>query len=182
MANAALPAIGHRPATTLAHARVTGRPRRPTVFCVAARWPYEQFAEYLRALMAEAGIPDYAELSRLSGVNQTQFSNWRRGISRPSRESLAKVARVVGVPTLNLVDVAGLADDGDEVTEEVRRPAALPAELVELLELWRDERLSDDQRATLLAAVEITVDGMRAQLGRGVSRDGGRPNRGRRAG
>ena len=176
--DATLPAIGHRPATTLAHARVTGRPRRPTVFCMASRWPYEQFAEYLRALMAEAGIPDYAELSRLSGVNQTQFSNWRRGISRPSRESLAKVAPVLRVPTANLVTVAGLADDGDEPTEEIRRPAALPAELVELLELWRDERLDDEQRRALLAAVAFTVGGVRAQL----ERPAGRPIGRRRAG
>lgn len=160
------PAIGHLPATTLARTRVTGRPRRPTVFCVAARWPYEEFGTYLRALMAEAGIPDYAELSRLSGVNQTQLSNWRRGLSRPSRESLAKVARALGVPTANLVMVAGLADDGDEVTEESPRPAKLPPELVDLLELWRDDRLSDEQRMALLTFVSLTVDGVRAQLGK----------------
>lgn len=151
-------------AQTLAHARVTGRRRRPTVFGMPPAWPREEFIEYLRALMTEAGIPDYAELSRLSGVNQTQFSNWRRGVSQPSRESLNKVARTLGMKPVNLWLAAGLTDEEELDLEERPDMTVLPREFTELLELWRDDRLTEEQRGHLRTSVSLMVSGMRGQL------------------
>jgi transcriptional regulator with XRE-family HTH domain len=130
-----------------------------------AKWPHEEFATYLRALMTEAGIPDYAELSRLTGVNQTQFSNWRRGISRPSRENLGKVAKVLGVRPVNLWLVAGLTDE--EELDLAERPdlTVLPREFIALLELWQDGRLTEQQRDFLRMSVATLVSGLRNQLG-----------------
>ncbi len=136
------------------------------------------FAEYLRALMDTAGISDYAELSRLSGINQTQLSNWRRGISQPSRESLSKIAPVLGVRASNLWLVADLADEEELGLDERPDLTVLPRAIAELIDVWRDGRLSDEQRAALLSAVALAVSGVRAQLGKP---DRGRPIRRRPA-
>lgn len=124
----------------------------------------EEFRDYLRALMTEHGIPDYAELSRLSGVSQNQFSNWRRGLSQPSRESLSKVARVLGVKPANLWLVAGLADEDELGIEESPDLTVLPREFADLLDLWGDERLTDTQRDFVRMSVANLVNGVRASF------------------
>lgn len=128
------------------------------------KWPHEEFVAYLRALMTEAHVPDYAELSRLSGVNQTQFSNWRRGLSQPSRESLSKVARVLNVKPVNLWLMAGLADSSELNLAERPDLTVVPREIAALLELWRDERLTESQREFLRTSVAVLVSGMRGRL------------------
>lgn len=126
----------------------------------------EEFRDYLRALMTEQGIPDYAELSRISGVSQNQFSNWRRGLSQPSRESLSKVARALRVKPANLWLMAGLADEDDLGLDERPDLSVLPREFTELLDLWGDARLTDSQREFLRTSVALLVSGLRGQLGK----------------
>lgn len=167
------------PAPTLAHGRVTEASERPNVFHVPTAWPVDDFAAYLLALMREARISDYAELSRISGVNQTQFSNWRQGKSQPSRESLNKVARALGVPPVSLWLMAGLADEQELDMAERPDLTVLPREFTELLELWRDEKLTEQQRELVRSSVAVLVGGLRAQLG---ERGRGRPNVRRKAG
>jgi transcriptional regulator with XRE-family HTH domain len=124
-------------------------------------WPVEEFAAYLRALMREADIPDYAELSRLSGVSQTQFSNWRKGIAQPSRESLSKVAKVVNVKPVHLWLAAGVADADDLDLSEQPDLAVLPREFTELIQLWRTDLLSDAERQFLRTSVAVLMRGIR---------------------
>jgi len=117
--------------SSLSRARVTDRLAAPNLFGVPISWPAEEFREYLRALMDRAGIADYAELSRRSGVSQTQFSHWRRGNAQPSRESLAKIAPVLGAPTVNLWLAAGLAGVDQLNLSDTPDLRVLPAEFLE---------------------------------------------------
>lgn len=162
------------PAHTLARAGVTRLSGPSIVFCMPATWPVEEFVAYLRALMREADIADFAELSRLSGVSETQFSNWRRGLSQPSRKSLNRVAPILRVKPVNLWLMAGIADEADlDLTERPDMTVA-PREFTDLLELWHDDRLSDPQRDFLRTSVAVLVSGMRGQLADPAR---GRPNR-----
>lgn len=144
-----------------------------------ASWPVDEFVAYLRALMGEAHIPDFAELSRLTGVSQTQFSNWRRGLSQPSRDSLNKIAPVLNVKPVNLWLMAGLVDEAELDLAERPDLAVVPREFADLLGLWRDERLTDEQRGDLRRSVALLVSGMRSQL---ADPDLGRPIGRRRTG
>jgi transcriptional regulator with XRE-family HTH domain len=135
-----------------------------TVLSVPVKWPHEEFTRYLLALMAEAGIGDYAELSRLSGVNQTQFSNWRKGTSRPSHDNLSKIAPHLGTKTIALWVVAGLVSEADLDLPAPLDLTVFPREFVELLELYRDERLTEDQREFVRESVAMLTSGVRGRI------------------
>lgn len=72
------------------------------------KWPYQEFNGYLKTKMQVKGIRTPAELSRLSGVREGQLSNWRSGKNQPTKESLRKLAPVLGVPVLALEVAAGI--------------------------------------------------------------------------
>lgn len=148
----------------LSSQRVTRDSRRPYASRVPKVWPVDEFREYLRALMDERRIPDYAELSRLSGVNQWQFSQWNRGLAQPSVKSLRKVAPILGVQPVALFIAAGLNDAEElELTQGPDLKVG-PAEFRDLAELWDDPRLTDDQRSFIRSAVANLVAGLRAGL------------------
>jgi transcriptional regulator with XRE-family HTH domain len=133
----------------------------------ATGWDVEQaapFTEYLRSLMREAGIADFAELSRLTGVNQTQFSNWTRGKSRPSRENLKKIAPALGLARpLMLYLAAGLDEPGDHELERAPDFAVLPRPLQELYELYgRFAALGQTDK--VLSAIQLVLPGLKAEL------------------
>lgn len=154
------------PARPLNRARVTRAENSPTLTCVPASWPFEEFREYLRALMDAAGIPDYAELSRLTDVSQTQYSNWRRGISQPSRAALKKVYPVLGLKSpVPLYIAAGL--DTHEELELDSRPdlTVLPRPMQELLEVYEQLKAVGLEEVAL-SSIRIVVDGLKAQVPR----------------
>lgn len=113
---------------------------------------------------ARPRIPDYAELSRLSGVNQSLFSRWRSGLVQPGVESLRKVATVVGVPPVKLYLAAGLTDAAELGLTGPVDFTVLPAEIRELIALYLDERLSEDQRTYVRRTASIVTSGLRAEL------------------
>ena len=49
------------------------------------------------ALRDEKGVSDY-RVATESEVNQSTFSDWKSGRSKPKLEKLAKIARYFGVP------------------------------------------------------------------------------------
>ncbi len=114
--------------------------------------------------MTEAGIPDFAELSRLSGVSQTQFSNWRRGLSQPSRESLKRIAGHLKVSPVKLFIGAGIDNAGELGLTGELDLRVVPGEIRALIELHEDPRLSDEQRSFLRRSVANLVAGLRAEL------------------
>jgi transcriptional regulator with XRE-family HTH domain len=131
---------------------------------VPTSWPFEEFREYLRALMDRAGIADYAELSRLTNVSQTQFSNWRRGLSQPSRQALQKIAPVLGLNgPANLYVAAGLVVQEDlQVTAHLDF-TVLPRVFDDLRDVY--EQMKDiGQGEVVLSSIRVLVAGLRAQL------------------
>jgi transcriptional regulator with XRE-family HTH domain len=143
--------------------RVTGPGRRPRLSLVSKSWPVDDFREYLKALMRNAGIADYAELSRLTGVSQNQFSNWRRGLAQPSRENLKKIAPTLGVAPVLLFIAAGL--DQHEDFDLTPQPdfSALPKPFHDLREVY--ERLNDLGRGPeALRSISVLVAGLKAEV------------------
>lgn len=133
---------------------------------MAPTWPYQEFGEYLRAVMAAAQVPDFAELSRRSGVSQTQFSNWRRGLAQPSQDSLKKVASVLGIQPVKLYLAAGINDAAELDLSGQVDLTVLPGEIRDFLDLYLDARLSDEQRSYARRAVAHLTAGLRAEVAR----------------
>lgn len=169
------------PAPSLTRARVTQRPGGRTVVFVAERraWPYEQFADYLRALMNAAGIPDYAELSRRSGVSQTQLSNWRRGLAQPSRDNLNRIASHVDATPVQLWIAAGLVEPRQLNMDGAPDLTVLPAELRDLLDLYGSPELTEEERALIRSQARTATLGVRAIVAERLRSTPARKGRGR---
>lgn len=113
--------------------------------------------------MTNAGIADYAELSRLSGVSQTQLSNWRRGLAQPSRQALKKIAPALNVPPVVLYIQAGLDAEEDLALESVPDFSALPKQFHDLRDAY--ERMAALGRGDdALRSIALLVAGLRAEL------------------
>lgn len=134
-----------------------------SVLLMTGQWPHQEFREYLRALMNNAGIADYAELSRLTGLNQSLFSNWRKGQTQPSQQSLRKIAPTLGVSPAKLYIAAGLS--GAEELDLSSQPdlRVIPREFQDLIELY--DGLSADQQSYARRSVAHLVAGLRAEIG-----------------
>jgi transcriptional regulator with XRE-family HTH domain len=152
------------PRQTLARVRVTKARESPTVDCMSATWPVEDFNEYLRALMTNAGIPDYAELSRLTGVSQSQFSLWRRGKTQPSRANLKRIYVPLGLKSpVTLYVAAGLDAEEDLELGERLDFTVLPKPFDDLREVY--ERLNSFGRGPdALRSISVLVAGLRAEV------------------
>lgn len=165
----------------LPRGRVTGPGRGLNLSHVSKSWPVEDFNTYLRALMSAAGIDNYAELSRLTGVSQNQFSNWRRGLAQPSRENLRKVAPAVGLRSaVTLYLAAGLEDQEHLELDSAPDFTVLPKPFHDLRDVY--EQLKDLGREDLaLSSIAVLVGGLQAELAAEVSRRrGDRPTGHRR--
>jgi transcriptional regulator with XRE-family HTH domain len=150
------------------------------VFGVPKSWPREDFVEYLNACMQRAGIPDYATLSRLSGVSQSQLSNWHNDKAQPSQSSLKKLAAHLGVKPVSLYLAAGVYDSTELDLAQTPDPRVGPTEFLDLTELWDDPRLNDDQRSFVRRSISTLVAGLRAELPKGGRAGKDRPSGGRR--
>jgi len=165
------------PGSTLAQPQVTEGQRSSSLFGVSPTWPFEEFRDYLRALMDAAKIVDYAVLSRLADVSEAQLSRWKYGTAQPSRESLAKIAPVLNVPAMNLWIAAGLATPEELNLDVLPDMRVLPQEFRDLILMYEDGRTGTEVKAFLRRSVAALVAGIRAE-----STAQGRPSGRRRAG
>ncbi len=154
-----------RPGPPLARPRVTSVRATPSLDCVPATWPYEQFADYLRALMDAAGIADYAELSRLTGVNQT----------------LKRIAPVLNQPPVKLYVMAGLSVEADFDLSQQPDFTALPKPFHDLRETY-ERAVAAGEGDKMLEAMSLLVAGLNAQLKSSSMARGDRPSGRRRTG
>lgn len=156
--------VGARPlpALTLSRGRVTAPEWSRRLLDVKA-WPVAEFNAYLRQLMDAAGLENYAELSRLSGVSQNQFSNWRRGLAQPSRDNLRKIAPALRLESPVMLFIAAGHDDHEELGLDERPDfAVLPQPFQELREVY--ERLSASGQGDLvLDAIRLVLPALRAR-------------------
>lgn len=141
---------------------VTGSRLLRTVSHVG-EWSPEELSEYLDALMRAEKIRNDAELARLSGVKQTQISNWRRGLAQPTIESLAKIAPVLKVSPRKLYIVAGRMSATDAEPVDL---AVTPPEIRTLIEIYNDPRMSDADHDYLRRSLTLLADGLRSDLER----------------
>lgn len=107
-----------------------------TVSSVGKTWPSETFERHLRALMDRERIRNWAELSRLSGVSETQLSNWRAGSSQPNMASLDRLAPVLDTPPHTLYIAAGLLSPQQLGMEQAVDLTVLPREFQDLIDLY----------------------------------------------
>lgn len=129
-----------------------------------ATWPVEDFRTYLRSLMNAAGIADYAELSELTGVNQTQFSNWNRGKSRPSRENLKRIAPVLGLRSPVTLYIASGQDAHEDLQlDDQPNFTVLPKPLRDLIDVY-EQMSSLGREDVVLTSVSVLVAGLKAEL------------------
>jgi transcriptional regulator with XRE-family HTH domain len=170
----------HRP--DLSHMRVTNGHSGSSVPAMSKAWPVAEFQAYLRACMGAAGISDFAELSRRTGVGQWQFSTWKQGKNQPSAASLRRIAPALDVPAIKLFLAAGVNDADELDLSDQPDLTVLPAEIKDFIALYLDERLTDDQRRYARQTVAYIASGLRAELAK--SRDSGqvKPSGRRRAG
>ena len=129
-------------------------------------------------LMTAAHISDFAELSRLSGVSQTQLSNWRRGLAQPSKESLKRIAPTLGVQPVRLYLAAGVNDAEELDLSGQVDFTVLPAEIKDFIALYLDGGLTADQQRYARQTVSYLTAGLRAELANSPGKPSGR----RRAG
>lgn len=152
------------PATTLTRTGVTGPGRGHTLSHVSKSWPVDEFNTYLRALMNAVGIESHAELSRLTGVSQNQFSNWRRGLAQPSRENLRKIAPALGLRSpVTLYLAAGLESQEHLELDATPDFRVLPKPFQDLREVYEELKLAG-QEDMVLSSIRVLVDGLKAQV------------------
>lgn len=156
------------PGSTLTRERVTAGEDTLNLLGVPAEpWPVEDFVKYLRNLMDNASIRDFAELSRLSNVSETQFSNWRRGIAQPSKASLNKVAPVLGVKPVRLWFAAGLATMDDLDLGEAPDLTELPmVELDDVRQMLKDPRITDEDRQFVKQQLRLITSWVQTEMDR----------------
>lgn len=161
----------------LSRERVLGGPGRRNLSRVSKSWPVEQFNDYLRALMAAQGIDNYAELSRLTGVSQNQFSNWRRGLAQPSATTLNRIAGALDTAPVKLYVMAGLNVEEDFDLSQEPDFTALPRPFHDLREIY-EQAAATGEGDRVLEAILLLVAGLKAQL----TPKSGRPTGRRRTG
>lgn len=150
--------------SNLSHMRVTSGQKGSSVPSMPKAWPVVEFQEYLRALMDAAGIADFAELHRRTGVGQWQFSTWKQGKNQPSAASLRRIAPALNVSPLKLFLAAGVNDAEELDLSGQPDLTVLPDEIRDLIALYLDERISEDQRRYARQAVAYIASGLRAEM------------------
>lgn len=148
----------------LSHMRVTTGQTGSSLPVMPKAWPVAEFQAYLRACMDAAGIEDFAELSRRTGVGQWQFSTWKQGKNQPSAASLRRIAPALGVTPLKLFLAAGVNDAEELDLSGQVDLTVLPQEIRDFIALYLDERLTDDQRRYARRAAAHLTAGLRAEM------------------
>jgi transcriptional regulator with XRE-family HTH domain len=143
-----------------AASRPPARARR-TVLRVSNRRqlpPSSEFGAYLLGLLDAKGYTR-ATLSRAAEVPESSISRWITGDSKPTLELLRKIAPHVGVRLGDLLIRAGLATAAE--LGMVGAPPAptppMPEPLRRIMEIVKDERISDRDTDILLDSVDQAV-------------------------
>ena len=106
---------------------------------VEGRWP--DLGQFIRA-QRDAAQMSVRRLAETAGVSNPYLSQIERGLRKPSAEILQQIARALRISVETLYVHAGILDDDEEP-----RPTVIEA-------IVGDERLSSDQRHTLITVYE----------------------------
>lgn len=164
----------HRPSLIAVGGARTGETSPPSVLdhvCVGTRndWPQAEFVAWLDGVRRQLGLPSDYQLARHLGISHTLISGWRGGRQQPSMQTLSSMAAVLEEDPRRLWVLAGHAnaiDVGlldDDATPRMPAPE-LPDEIVDLIQVYGDERMTDDDRSAVRGWVATLVRGIRADL------------------
>src|SRR5690348_14348892 len=102
---------------------------------------------YLRDAMSAAKIPNAAELSRLTGVNESQISRWLRGVGQPDVSNLRRLSPALNIPILELLVAAGHITSGEAKIRDVQPPQRIHTDVITAIR--EDEKLIPEAREHL---------------------------------
>lgn len=110
----------------------------------------DDFATYLKQLMADAKIPTVAVLSRETGVSQTVLGRWVNGqlAKPPEVPTLRKVVPVLGVPLLHLMVRSGIITPTEASMTDLPQPPGPRPTLEDDIRNHPD--FDDDSKAALI--------------------------------
>jgi transcriptional regulator with XRE-family HTH domain len=112
----------------------------------------EALGAYIRAQRQMANL-SLRQLAELTSLSNPYLSQVERGLHEPSVRVLKAISDALNVSTETLLAQAGLVDVPDPGTQEPAGPtSADPGDKPQTEDVIRaDERLSDDQKAALIA-------------------------------
>jgi transcriptional regulator with XRE-family HTH domain len=114
--------------------------------------------------MRRQGINDFAELSRLTGVSQSQFSLWVRGKTQPSHRNLKRVAQTLGLKSpVTLYVAAGLNTEEDLELDEQVDLRVLPKPFQDLRDVYEQAKALD-REDLVLSSISVLVAGLKVEL------------------
>lgn len=140
------------------------------------------FGRYLRRLMEAAGFDSDADFARATGIDGSMLSKWWSGTSRPTIESLRRIAPHLHVRLGDLMVAAGIATA--EELGMVGEPPKPPDPGVRdplLRSIGRslaDEQVPDDLRDKLRRGVQVAYDSWSDWI-KTLNREHQAPGRGR---
>lgn len=124
----------------------------------------QDFVDFVEELKRREGIATDAELARLADIPSSVLSRWKSGQMQPSRDNLRKLAVPLKVaPVLLWVSAALAHPDEMDLTGQVDL-TVLPAELADLIALYRDERFTDEDRAYTRRSITGLIAAVRADI------------------
>ena len=112
------------------------------------------WATYLRRAMTHARVPNAAELSRRSGISESQISRWLRDVGAPDIETLRKVGKPLRRPMLEMLVAAGHITQQEAQMKDAPTVPDAPQTRQAILD---DPALSPAVRAMLLAAYDAAT-------------------------
>lgn len=143
------------PASLRPRTHVTRRDTRGKVVRVRTSrpWNREEFFKWLDAEIARTpGIKHVGDLADQAGMSHTTLSNWRRGVQRPTTQSLALLAPVLKVTARELWVRAGLLEAGDVGMDGDAGNSATHAPLDWYEQMIEDSKLPRTAKDALIAA------------------------------
>jgi transcriptional regulator with XRE-family HTH domain len=137
-------------------------------------WPYAEFIAWLDSVKTQRKLTSDLQLAQFFGINHSLISGWRNRRQRPSIETLTGIANTLGIDPRPLWVLAGQANAADlglneDATEELTRDARRPAEFDELLAVYEDPRMTDEDQAFVLRQLHGITLSIEAELN---ARDG----------
>lgn len=119
---------------------------------------YEIFAKLLTERNVKA-----ADVTRATGINQTVFSEWKKGKSKPNTEKLIKIADFFGVSVEYLV--TGKEPKGNEKVEMSRKAQKDIMDILsETEQMLKQDGLMFEGKPATQEAIDSVISAMRVGM------------------
>lgn len=124
---------------------------------------------YLTRWMAQCDLSN-ADLSRATGIGESNISRWRRGISgAPDVESCRRLAHAIGRPMIEVLVACGHLSPSEAREIVPQTPPQMPPTLARLAVVQRvldDPKMPEATRVRLRVLLDLAVETATAQPGK----------------